>query len=86
LAFAQILEGPFYSRGNFRVTLSVGPNQTNALTTQTKVLTLNFNAVAQASLSQVYFGKETEALTVSESGKDGENVLSTTAPAYIKID
>lgn len=86
LAFAQILEGPFYSRGNFQIVLSIGPNQTKALTTQTKVLTLNFTALSGASITQVYFGKNTEALTVSSSGDGGKNVLSTTVPTYIKIE
>lgn len=86
LAFAQILKGPFYSRGNFQIVLSIGPDQTKALTTETKVLTLNFTALSSASITQVYFGKDTEALTVSSSGEGGENVLSTTVPSYIKIE
>lgn len=85
-AFAEVVEGPFFSRGNLYVALSIGSDQTKAITTQTNAVTLNFKTVSRAESTQVYFGKDTRTLNVSSNEEGGENVLSTTIPTYIKID
>lgn len=80
-----VLAGPIISNGRLQVTLSIGSDKTKVLSTQTKVATINFITLTSTESTQVSFGSETQALTLSSTNEDTDNALSTTAPAYISI-
>jgi len=85
--FTEVVEGPYYSEGRIQITLSVGDELTNALKNKTRAVTLNFIPTTNTSTisTVVSFGPETSASTVEVNDLEKENVVSTTAPAYINI-
>jgi len=83
--FPQIIEGPVYSSGRVQVILSVGSDLSKAISTHSKVVTINFIAVKEASQTLVSFGSGNSVYSVSSNDLDGENVLSSASPAYLKI-
>ena len=83
--FPQILEGPVYSTGRIQVVLSVGSDLSKAISTQSRAATVNFVANSPASQTLVSFGTGTSVSSVASTDLSGENVLSTTSPAYITI-
>jgi len=78
--------GPILSSGKIQIILSVGADQTKVIQTPTKVLTLTFKAVAPISSTQIGFGTANSLLSIAPSDSSNENVLSTTVPAFIKIN
>jgi hypothetical protein len=86
--FPDILDGPNYGTDSMEVTLSVGSDLSNALSTRTRVVTLNFTALESITDTEtlIRFGTENMASPVEINDLSGENVLSTTSPAHIKIE
>lgn len=86
IVFPKILEGPLYSNGRIQIVLSVGPDTTRAIATESRVLTLNFKANKSTNKTLIKFGTENSAFSVSVNDQSGENVISTMTPAYVKIN
>ncbi len=83
--FPQIIEGPVYSYGRVQVVLSVGADLSKAISTQSKAATVNFIANTTSKQTLVSFGSGNSVYSVASNDLSGENVLSTTSPAYITI-
>lgn len=83
--FPEIVEGPIYSNGRIQVILSVGSDLSKAVSTESKIATVNFIPLEASSQTLVSFGAGNTIHSVASNDLDGENVLSTTTPAYIKI-
>lgn len=83
--FPEILEGPVYSSGKIQMVLSVGSDFSKAISTQSRVATLNFDSLSTTSETLVDFGPNISVSSVATNDPSGENVLSSTSPAYIKI-
>jgi hypothetical protein len=86
--FPNILERPSYSAGNVQMTLSVGKDLSKSISSRTKAVTLNFVPISKTldASTIVSFGVNTSATNVEVNDLDKGNVVSTTAPAYIKIN
>lgn len=85
-AFPVTVEGPVLSNGRVQIVVSVGSDQTKVIQTPTKILTLTLKATAPANSTQVGFGNNNSLLSIAPSDSPSENVLSTTTPAFIKIN
>src|SRR3990170_6228462 len=84
-AFPVIVEGPVYTNGRVQIVVSVGSDQTKVIQTTTKVLTIKFRGTS-ASQTQIGFGSNNAAYSIAPQDSSTENVLSTTSPAYVKIN
>ncbi|MBI4039326.1 hypothetical protein HY388_00680, partial [Candidatus Daviesbacteria bacterium] len=84
--FPQIVEGPVLSSGKIQVVLSVGPDQTKVVQTDSKALTLNLKAQAAIDPTLVSYGPNNSIYSIAPQDSSNENVLSTTIPATIKIN
>lgn len=84
--FPEVLEGPVYSDGRVQVVLSVGFNQTKAVSTQSTVATLNFISKSLSRRTTVNFGDNLSAFSVGAGDASGENIIGTATPAYIRIN
>ena len=89
-AFPVTVEGPLISEtgttGKVQIVVSVGADQTRVIQTETKVLTLNFTAVAPINQTQISFGPTNMLLSIAPTDTSTENVLSSTIPAFIKVN
>lgn len=84
--FPQTIEGPVYSPGKIRVSLSVGSDPRSAVTTPSEVGTITFKALSNTSQpTSVSFGSQTQVYSVAGADQGSENVLATSNPAYISI-
>lgn len=86
IVFQNIIEGPVYSDGRVQVVLSIGPDLSRAISSESRVLTLNFNATSQTKRSLITFGENNSAFSTSINDGSSENVISNMVPAYIKIN
>lgn len=85
-AFPVTIEGPVTSTpGKVQVVVSVGPDQTRVIQTETKVLTLNLRAIATANNTQISIGPITQVFSIAPQDTSTENVLSTTGPATVTL-
>lgn len=86
-AFPTILEGPVVEPGRIRVKVAVGYDPTKALTTETKVATVNFTAVGPTSGQEavVHFGESSFVLSVGTNDSATDNVLAIVEPAQMTI-
>lgn len=85
-AFPVTLEGPSYTTGKITVTVSIGSDRTKAVTTLTKVGTINFIAAGLSyGTTTVSYGAATQALSIGPNDQATENVLSQEIPAYIQV-
>lgn len=83
--FPQVIEGPTFSSGKIQITLSVGPDQTKAISNDSKALSLNLKAKAPTNQTNISFG--TNNHLYSPQGSGGENLVSANIiPATIKIN
>ena len=85
-AFPVTVEGPVLSSGRVQIVVSVGSDQTKVIQTSTKVLTLTLKAIAPVSSTQIGFGTANSLLSIAAGDSANENVLSTTVPAFIKVN
>ena len=92
-AFPTVLEGPVYSSGQISVTLSIGADPTKAIQAPVSAGTINFTALAATdpnSPAQITYlttsSSDTQVLSTGPTDQASENVLSTTAPAFITIN
>ncbi len=81
-AFSAVLDGPVYNSCSgthctMYIALSVGSNPTSAITTTTKVATLNFQALSSGTAT-VTVDSKTEVYSVAAQDQANENVLSST--------
>lgn len=83
--FSEIIEGPIYTSGRIQIILAAGPNLSSSITTASRALTLNLVAKNTTSQTLVSFGSNNFIYSVSSNNSGGENVLSTTIPAYLNI-
>lgn len=92
--FPSVLQGPTYTSNTASITLSVGSNSQNVITTtQPKIATINFQALntsaaAQTTVSFVYDTTQnspTQVLSVAPSDQFSENVLASPQSATIAI-
>lgn len=86
--FPTVLEGPIYSSGKIEITLSVGPNPTDAVQNLAKAGTITFKAIentADGLPTLVTYGTVTQVLSIGSGDQASENVLSSTTPATIAI-
>jgi len=84
----EIVEGPIIENGSFAITVSIGNNPLNVITSTTKIGTLNLRVLDSViGGSHVVSFDENQTLIRSISGGDtfSENVLSSTSPATITI-
>lgn len=82
----SVLQGPTENSGNATITLSATQNGQNSITTtQTSIARITFKATAPSSSTQVSFGSDTQALSISSTDQFNENVLLSTQPATITI-
>jgi len=87
-AFPSVLEGPIYSPGKIAVTLSVGPNPTNAIQSKVTAATVTFTALKNTppgTPTLVTFTTNTQVLSIGSNDQASENVLSSATPATIAI-
>jgi hypothetical protein len=86
-AFPIAVEGPVVGNGTIAESVSIGSDPTKAITTVTKIGTLNFKALAptNGTATIASFTSLSQALSAGQTEQAGENVLSTTTPAYIVI-
>ena len=82
------IQGPFYSEGRVQVVLSVGVDLSKSISSRTRTVTLNFVPIAKTSetYTTITFGENTKASSVEVNDLEEENIISTTAPSYIKIN
>ncbi len=92
-AFPAVMQDAQYNicQGNqckMTIALSVGSNPTSAITTPTKVATVNFTAVAPTDQTgtQITFDNTTEILSIAAADAANENVLSTSTPLSVLIN
>lgn len=83
--FPTILEGPVITDGRIQVSLSVGPDVSNAISNEERVLTIYFEAISPSNKSAISFGDSNVAFSVATDDASGENVISSLTPAYVKI-
>lgn len=89
-AFSAVLDGPVYNtcsgtQCTMYIAISVGSNPTSAITTTTKVATLNFQALSGGA-TQVSIDSKSEIYSVAAQDQANENVMSSTgAPLSITI-
>ncbi len=92
--FPSVLQGPTYTSNTASITLSVGSNSQNVISTvQPKIATINFQALntsaaAQTQVSFVYDTTQnspTQILSVAPSDQFSENVLASPQSATIAI-
>lgn len=81
----KVKDGPIYISGKVSIILDIGPDPTKVITTDTRVLTLNFRATKTARSTQVSFSPSTQVFSIGAEDGFNENVLSTTMPATIKV-
>ena len=86
--FTEIVEGPTYTNGRIQMTLSVGSDLSKSISSRTRAATINFIPISGSSTNStvVSFGEDTSASTVEVNDLEDGNVVSTTAPAHIKIN
>ena len=86
--FPDVVKEPTYTNGRIEMTLSVGSDLTNAISNRTRAVTVKFTPLNTTSTktTSITFGENTAATTVQLNNLEEGNVLSTTAPAYIKIN
>lgn len=84
-AFPVTQEGPIIQNGKILVSVSIGNDPSRAISTTTKVGTLNLRA-ADIGVSSIKYGQSTQVLSVASNDQATENVLSTANPAYILIN
>lgn len=86
-AFPVLVEGPVLGTGSLAESVSIGSDPTKAVQKLTKVGTLSFQAIAPTTDGPTVasFSSLTQALSAGQNEQAGENVLSTTTPAYITI-
>jgi len=86
-AFPATIEGPVYGSNKFSVTVSVGSDPTGALSTITKVGTLNLKALSTtgATPTQITFTNLSEVLSAAPTDQASENVLAGATPAQVTI-
>ncbi len=86
-AFPQIIEGPITSSpGKIQIVVSTGFDYTKVIQTETKVLTVNFKALAPVNQTQVYFTAKSELYSLANGDSSNVSVLSSTTPMYVKIN
>lgn len=89
-AFQSVLDGPVYNtcsgtQCTMYIALSVGSNPTSAITTITKVATLNFQALS-AGATQVSVDAKSEIYSIAAQDQANENVMSSAgSPLSITI-
>lgn len=85
-AFPTTLQGPIYTPNSVSVTLSVGSNPQNIISSTTRVATLTLKALdVTTTPSQVAFGPDTQVLSIASSDQFNENVLSSWTPGTVTI-
>lgn len=85
IAFPEIIEGPVYTTGKVQIVISTGSDQTRVIQEPTKALTLKFKGTSVISTS-VSFGPNNMLYSIAPNDSSNEDVLSTTTPAYVKIN
>lgn len=82
----SVLEGPTSTSGTTSISLSIGTDPANVLTTRTKIATLKLKALAptESAPTKVTFDNS-QILSIASSDSTSENVLSTTTPANVTI-
>ena len=91
----SVLEDPIYNKpgspGSASISLSIGADPTQVITTKTKIATLKFKALsltAAGNPTSIIFDSGTQILSIAPSDQTSENVfnqLSTTTPATVTI-
>jgi len=86
-SFPVAVEGPIVANGSLAESVSIGSDPTKAITKPTKIGTLHFKAIGptNGSPTGITFTDLTQALSAGQNEQAGENVLSTTTPAYVSI-
>ncbi|HSW97360.1 MAG TPA: hypothetical protein VLF89_06050 [Candidatus Saccharimonadales bacterium] len=88
-ALPVVLDGPTYGTCNgnqctMSISLSIGNNVTQAITTQTTVAKLNFLPVKDGT-TQIAIDSTTQVFSIAAADQANENVLSTTTSSLITI-
>lgn len=83
-SFPIVIEGPIYSPGKILIVLSSGPS--SAIQATTKVLTLKMKAKTTLGSTQISLGPNSLLTSIAPGDSGPDNVLSSTTPAYIKIN
>lgn len=83
--FPTTIQGPIYSSGKVSFAISVGADGTKAIRDKAKVGSLTLKALAASGVSTVSFASNSEALSIDPSSTPKENVVSSTAPAFLSI-
>lgn len=85
--FPRILEGPVYTPGRIQVSLSIGPDPAQAISSPTTIGTVTFKAINPTDSSPlvVRFGDNTKAFSIAGTDQPSEDVLSSASPAYMII-
>jgi hypothetical protein len=86
-AFPVTQEGPIVQNGKILISVSVGNDPSKAISTTTRVGTLNLIAKSPtgSTPSIIKYGPDSQVLSVASGDQASENVLSATSPAYVSI-
>ncbi len=85
-SFPTTLQGPTFTPNSISMTLSVGSNPQNIVSTTTKVATLTLKASdVTTTPTQVAFGPDTQVLSIASTDQFNENVLSSWTPGTVTI-
>ena len=84
-SFPITVEGPINSPGRIQIIVSIKPDEGVAVTTETKILTLNFIAKEASSQTALSFGTDNQLLSIAPEDTFYDNVLETTTPATLAI-
>jgi len=85
-SFPTTLQGPTFTPNSISMTLSVGSNPQNIVSTTTKVATLTLKALdVTTTPTQVAFGPDTQVLSIASTDQFNENVLSSSTPGTVTI-
>ena len=71
--------------GKASISLSIGADPTDVVTTKTKIAVLKLKAITPVSNTVIKFDTTTQVLSIASSDQTSENVLSTTTDAKITI-
>lgn len=87
-AFPITIEGPVTSPNTIAASVSIGSDPTKAIQKITKLGTINFKAIGgtQNTPTEIKYTSLTQVLSAGSDDQASENILSTTAPAYVAID
>lgn len=83
--FPVIINGPIFRQGEIAMSLSNDPDISRIISERTKILSLNFRSIAPTDSTKITIG-DNFVYKISLDSPDGEEVVSTTMPAYLKVE